>query len=382
MASSFARERRDTPHINAEAVRRILDLCAKGGSLGDDPLTKLHLVQVRQKESRRPDTPEALSLTLREILNQAVGKLRPAGPEPKPDDYVPESWQLYWLIRHRYLIRDRKDIRYCCREMQIERTTYYRRLNRAIGKLSTILFAMEDAIHIEQDDIGEPAGTYRRLKYYVTRKLDLDGTQHITNYEEIQALGELESVERRRVSFSADFDPCTWKLDLKEPRRDSPGIVSWQRLPSSEALLRWKVVFSPPLNPGERASYEWHQCSSGGIAMCSDEIQEDIARGKRDRAAECVAVRAIAPIADLRIGVIFPPRYPISFPPGGGFRVLFSGSDDLGERNRLAASGAFHVSHDEEKDIWMIELQVQDAKIGYSYEVTWIPPFAASLVQQ
>lgn len=211
-----------------------------------------------------------------------------------------------------------------------------------------------------------------RLHHHVKR---LSNRTLIANTQvELQVTSDsgLDSVRHRNIAEKPG-ELENLLLEFVPGKRDDQGRIDHRIGMHNPDLVLWYVLFDPPLRKGQIVSYSFTQTQEFFKYWTFEEYEQFFMLSANRRFAS-LRRTVIAPIDELKITIEFPPGYPITLPASGGFTVYRSAAEDYPEKTRLIAKNSFLANYDRASNQWVIQLGVDYAKLGLSYEIQWIPP--------
>jgi len=228
-------------------------------------------------------------------------------------------------------------------------------------------------------DVGQQINQYEyqytwlKMHHYVKRassKSSISFTQ-----AEIQSTSDtgLEFVRHRNIADLPDENESLF-LEFTPGERRDRGTIKRQILKQSPELLTWMVLFDPPLPMGQTASYSYRQNNGMLKNWTLEDVEEMFNAGTITKKVAFLRYTLLVPIKDFKVTLEFPPGYPISLPSSGGIGVYHSVVEDLAEKTRLIAENSFAATFDRTTKQWVLQLAVNQARAGLSYELQWIPP--------
>jgi hypothetical protein len=169
------------------------------------------------------------------------------------------------------------------------------------------------------------------------------------------------------------------ELDFIPIHRSNQGTFVHSVNSNTPDLLSWYIDFEPPLRSQEIAIYEYkvrrYNLKPWTMPECRDLYSQKVIR--RNHCYYKCHLRT--PVDHFYYRINFPPNYEIVLPSSGGFEPSLVSAEDLEEKTRLIQDQCFHAGKDEESKQWYLELSVQNPRLGYAYELQWIPPEMSSL---
>jgi tetratricopeptide (TPR) repeat protein len=120
--------------LNRKLIRRALRSWQNSQQLGEHPLARLNIVELRRKAAGYRSTPIGYGVALRDVLRYAIKKLMP-GEEP-PDPFE-RRWRSYLLLNEGYISGRSPD--YISAQMGIARSTYDHAHASALDALADLL---------------------------------------------------------------------------------------------------------------------------------------------------------------------------------------------------------------------------------------------------
>jgi tetratricopeptide (TPR) repeat protein len=125
--------------LNRKAIRQALRFWGSAQKLGEHPLAGLEIVEARRKAAGYGQTPVGCGVALREVLHDAILKLKPDAGEP---DWQEKSWRPYLILSQQYL--DGRSPNYLIEQLSIARSTYDHEQAQAFESLADILRQWEE----------------------------------------------------------------------------------------------------------------------------------------------------------------------------------------------------------------------------------------------
>jgi hypothetical protein len=173
-----------------DSIRGILSDFDRIDLLGEKPVAKLCIVEVKRREKNYGDSSKGRGLALKEILNQAIETLKPKGPSPQwAEGFINDlmvlnlslsssiegtdgAWQEYLVLK---LTTSGTPRKIAADLLSISVRNAHNRFNNAANKVGNMLYQWEqDCKNISSlPDNGD---------IYVERKADNDLKQWITNW--------------------------------------------------------------------------------------------------------------------------------------------------------------------------------------------------------
>ncbi len=102
--------------------------------LGEHPLARLALVEIRRKGGGYKEAAVGRGLALRDVLRLALEALRPGAGEPDPAD---ERWRHFIILSEQYLAGRKPD--YVAAQLSLARSTYDHEQAAALDRLAGVL---------------------------------------------------------------------------------------------------------------------------------------------------------------------------------------------------------------------------------------------------
>lgn len=226
---------------------------------------------------------------------------------------------------------------------------------------------------------GQPINQYeyqhKSLKWHHYVKRTSNRSSISYSQAEIQSTSDtgLEFVRHRNIAELPNENESLF-LEFTPGMRSDFGAVSHRILKQNPELLVWIVLFDPPLCSGQIASYSYKQNNGMLKNWTFEDIEEMFDAGIITQKVACLRYTLLVPADSFKVTLEFPPGYPISLPSSGGIGVYHSVVEDLAEKTRLIAENSFAANFDRTTKQWVLQLEVNQARAGLSYELQWIPP--------
>lgn len=128
--------------FNRKTIRQALRFWNSSQKLGEHALAQLAVVETRRATAGYGQTPVGYGVALREVLHDAILKLKPETGEP---DWQEKPWRPYLILSQQYL--DGRSPNYLIEQLSIARSTYDHEQARAFEILADILRQWEELHH-------------------------------------------------------------------------------------------------------------------------------------------------------------------------------------------------------------------------------------------
>lgn len=125
--------------VTRKSLRQALRFWDNSQKLGALPLAGLGVVEARRRSAGYGDTPTGLGVALRDVLHDALDRLKPEG-QPDPND---RRWRPYLILRGQYL--EGRAPEYLIEQLSIARSTYDHEQAGSLDSLAGILRELEHA---------------------------------------------------------------------------------------------------------------------------------------------------------------------------------------------------------------------------------------------
>jgi tetratricopeptide (TPR) repeat protein len=125
---------KNTDLFSRKLIRSALRAWDSSQELGEHPLVHLAIVKTRRRLAGYADTPTGRGVALRDVLRDAIEKLRPDEGDP---DYLDKRWRPYIIITGQYI--DSRKPGYLTEQLGIARSTYDHEQATALENLADIL---------------------------------------------------------------------------------------------------------------------------------------------------------------------------------------------------------------------------------------------------
>lgn len=120
--------------LSRKSLRSALKHWDRSQRLGEHPLARLQIVRNRRLIAGYRETTIGFGLALREVLQDAIDELKPAGGEP---DYLKKRWRPFLILSEQFIQGRSPD--YVCEQLGIARSTYNHEQAQAFEMLTDIL---------------------------------------------------------------------------------------------------------------------------------------------------------------------------------------------------------------------------------------------------
>lgn len=218
---------------------------------------------------------------------------------------------------------------------------------------------------------------YKRHYMHISRQLSIDGLVISSCQTEIEVLQDQPLSSIRHKNWAAIGKYEDFQLGFKMISRHGGGSIRTRIMKNDPELVLWRMEFRPPLLKNQRASYIHTQSFRGECTLTYEECYKQYKQGLRPGDFEFYRHTIRVPTDEFKLAMVFPPGYPISLPPSGGFAVYVGQSEHLQETAKLRVMDSFSMTYDDATDRWSIELIARPAYIGFGYQIRWVPPEAA-----
>ncbi len=125
--------------LNRKTLRQAFRCWDNSQKLGAHPLARLKTVEARRRSAGYGDTPAGYGVALRDVLHDALARLKPADA-PDPGD---KRWRSYLILHSQYLEGRSPD--YLISQFSIARSTYDHEQANAFESLADVLREWEQA---------------------------------------------------------------------------------------------------------------------------------------------------------------------------------------------------------------------------------------------
>jgi hypothetical protein len=152
--------------LNRKSVRSALQSWVNSQKLGEHPLARLNVVEIRRRVAGYADTPTGRGVALRDVLRDAIETLRPDKGDPDP---LEKRWRPYVILNEQYLAGRSPD--YLIEQLSVEKRTYHHDQAAALDTLAALLLEWEEQSH----GISRPTTTsiIPRIQNFQGRKQEL-----------------------------------------------------------------------------------------------------------------------------------------------------------------------------------------------------------------
>lgn len=215
----------------------------------------------------------------------------------------------------------------------------------------------------------------KRLRHEFNTTVFAD-RRSVTNMKiEMQSTSTFEISNIRHRSIRSSYaSPSPRKIDFIPIARSGIGTIRYHVFHNTPEFLQWHVIFDPPLQPKETATYEYTLEMRDVSPWTIEECREFLQQGFIFHLCCTVDVTVTFPTESLYMSVVLPPNYDITLPASGGFRATVQLNEDLIEKTRLIKEQCFRAQYDQQSNQWTLSLTVKNPKVGYAYYLEWIPP--------
>jgi len=213
---------------------------------------------------------------------------------------------------------------------------------------------------------------YRRKIAKWERKLSSDGHIIVNCTFEIQVLADELSSVTHRISRTFRKSPQITDFDIHLTHHSyERGEVGLNVLQKSPTLVSWMLNFIPPVHLNESVTYSVVYSYGGAHLMSYEELLHQIQEGNvpQGEEYETAEVRIVVPTDRLISSILLPEDFLVT---QLSFDVRIGLSRHNDEIARLRKTDSFIV--EKKGTQWFIELDVDQPKIGLTYQLTWIPP--------
>lgn len=126
--------------FNRKSIRNALKAWPSSQALGAHPLAALQVVDERRREAHHAATQAGRGVALRQVLQEVVGRLKPASEQGTPD-FTRPSWRYYYILYEQYFRNQRaKDLQGM---MGISESGYFTDQRKALDRVGEYLREME-----------------------------------------------------------------------------------------------------------------------------------------------------------------------------------------------------------------------------------------------
>lgn len=177
--------------LTPKRLRQALKVWGQSPELGEHPLAQWDMVRRRQEERMLGATAVGRGIALRQLLQEGIEALKPAGAEP---DYAQRAWRCYHILRQQF-VQDRR-AKEICDELGISESGYFADQNHALEQLIGILQEWEAQAAVTPPTAATiPTATTPHTAHTPPPRLRNNLPQQLTPFlgrtAELQTIGEL-----------------------------------------------------------------------------------------------------------------------------------------------------------------------------------------------
>ena len=153
--------------FSRKSVRQALKQWYNFPKLGQHPLARLQAVEHVRMRHQRAATPAGYGLSLREILQLALNRLKPENAEP---DYQNRRWYPYIILKEEFI--EGRSAHYLSVQLNdMAHRTYQLMQAQAIDKLSSMLYQLEDEAHQNQHSDADERPVNVKMKLSLEQRM-------------------------------------------------------------------------------------------------------------------------------------------------------------------------------------------------------------------
>lgn len=156
------------------------------------------------------------------------------------------------------------------------------------------------------------------------------------------------------------------------------GRMSFIITKHTDTACNWRVVFDPPLEQGELASYKIKWEYQNSLFLSNEQFTIDKLMRKSGKKFCSLARSMPAPCEKFITSVRFPKGYEIFQP---NVEVVKSGLRFSNETKRISSSNFFKASPPDDEKGWHLQLEIPNPIISLSYYLQWLPPYLSNLLE-
>ena len=221
---------------------------------------------------------------------------------------------------------------------------------------------------------------YKRRRMHIERQLSWQNLVQARTQIELEVIAEspLQAIRHRNI---ADAARAPVQFHFEPGYQQGNGDMTARVMRNDSQILVWSVEFTPPLVQHQTASYAYEQITQYTESCSYERCYQEFRTGQRHGFFAYLRYTMTVPTDELYIKTQFPPGYKLALPSSGGFAVYLGFAEDIEEKTKIITNHGFAANFDAATQSWSLELLVQSARMGLTYELQWLPPRAATLFQ-